>query len=115
MQRIIALVIAASACLSSCSPHGPAKEPQHGIPFAEGMRRLCAVDERAGLDPDDDPITIESARYDWALSNVEHPDVIELVTLMRTRSTGERVEMLRRSAKQAQLKQCALADSLESS
>lgn len=99
--------------LAACSAE-PARAPESGTSFAEGLRRLCEVDQRAGLDPDTDPVTIEGERYDWALSNVENPDVIEMVTLMRVKSVPERVQMLRAGSSQAALPGCALADTLES-
>src|SRR5262245_48744443 len=83
MNRVVALL--ALPALLACSQE-PARTPRSEPSFTEGMRRLCEVDQRAGLDPDLDPITIESERYDWALAHVEHPDVIELLTLMRVRS-----------------------------
>jgi hypothetical protein len=108
-----------SACLvmftmAACSPPPP-KSPETGTSFQEGVRRLCEVDQRAGLDPDLDPVTIEGERYEWAIGHVEHPDVIELVTILRVRSEAERVEMLRSFARQAELASCPLADTIEAS
>jgi hypothetical protein len=88
------------------------RAPETQTSFAEGLRRLCEVDERAGLDPEADPVTIEGERYDWALAHVENPDVIEMVTLMRVKSDAERVQMLRAGCRQAALPGCALADTL---
>jgi hypothetical protein len=109
MNRLVVPV--ALFALFSCSQE-PARTPRSEPAFTEGMRRLCEVDQRAGLDPDMDPITIESERYDWALAHVEHPDVIELLTLMRVRSDAERVEMLNTAAVDAGLRACPLADTL---
>src|SRR5688572_16770255 len=106
------LAFAGCFILTACAQE-PAESPEPPPGFAEGMRRLCEVDQRAGLDPESDPVTIEGERYDWALAHVEHPDVIELVTLMRVRSDAERVAMLRTSAKDARLRTCPLADTLE--
>jgi hypothetical protein len=86
--------------------------PETGTSFAEGLRRLCEVDRRAGLDPDADPVTVEGERYDWALSHVENPDVIEMVTLMRVKSNAERVHMLRAGSSEAGVASCPLADAL---
>lgn len=98
--------------LYACAP-APSKEPEAGTSFREGLSRLCDVDRRAGLDPDADPISIESARYDWALGHVENPDIIELVTLMRVKTDTQRVEMLRTASTEAALTDCALADAIE--
>lgn len=103
---LLALVV-----LLACAP--APKEPASGTSFREGLSRLCDVDRRAGLDPEADPISIESARYDWALGHVENPDVIELVTLMRVKTNTQRVEMLRAASKEAVLPACALADAIE--
>lgn len=111
-MKIIVTGLCAGLLGFACATTTEAQEPVSRVPYDQAMRRLCEVDERAGLDPDADPVTIDGARYDWALANVEHPDVIELVTLMRVKSDAERVEMLRSSAQRAELRQCALADAL---
>lgn len=109
MNRVLALL--ALSLPVACSQE-PARAPRSEPSFTEGMRRLCEVDQRAVLDAELDPITIESERYDWALAHVEHPDVIELLTLMRVRSDAERVEMLDTAAVDAGLSACPLADTL---
>lgn len=106
------LVVALVTSCVACAEQTPASSPQSGVSFREGLQRLCEVDEHGGLSPSEDPVTIESERYNWALANVEHPDVIELVTLMRVKSVPERVTMLHDACAQAQLKNCPLADTL---
>lgn len=108
MNLLLWLLVAGACARTSAT----AETPEEGTSFREGLLRLCEVDRRAGLDADLDPVTIEGARYDWALSNVENPDVIEMVTLMRVRSPAERVQMLRAGSSQANLETCPLADTL---
>jgi hypothetical protein len=104
----LALMLAA-ACSPKPSPDSPKLEPA----YAESIHRVCNVDELAGLDADENPINVEADRHDWMMSNVKHPDIIELITLMRVESNAKRAQMLRSAVDGTGATACPLADYYE--
>ncbi len=108
MHRTPLGLLLLTAC-SSTPAEGPKEDPQ----YQRSVESVCEVDEMAGLNPEENLIGIDGERYDWMLENVRHPDVIELMTLMRVESSAKRASMLRQAAQRTTLSRCSLADFYE--
>ena len=108
------LLPTAIVVIAACGPHSPksSQEPESGQTFSQALELMCQVDEKAGLDAEEDPIGVEGARVDWIHQHIDNGDAIELFTLMRVKSHSEQAEMLRRNTEKALVAECALADAL---
>ena len=115
MARFTAFAIVSIALSTLCTGCGPSsaapqeEEPDQSYPAA--LELMCDVDQHARLDPEEDPIGIEGARLDWMRDHITNPDAIELITLLRVRSSSEKSKMLSEQTQAEKVPSCALAKS----
>jgi hypothetical protein len=102
------LVLFVPACLVG-APKAPTADDRA---LAAAVARMCDVDRQAGLSADADPLAIGPKRTAWIAANVDHPDVIELRTLMSVKGAADQASMLRDRAQALGLASCPLADTL---
>ena len=99
-----------------CSARAPAVESaaSSSQTYAEALRLICHVDERAGIDPDEDPIGVDGARWDFIRAEVKNPDAVYFRTILEVKDTAEQAALLQSEADRKQLGDCPLAESLTS-
>ncbi len=102
------LSLVAALLFAACNSQ-PAQSPKHDSQYLESLHNICHVDDLAQLDADESPISIESDRHEWLMNHVKHPDLIELITLMRVESNPKRATMLESAAEGTPESSCPLA------
>jgi len=111
-QAVIALAQLALLPLG-CATNKPAAHPaEPGQSYIEALELICHVDERAGIDPEADPIGVDGARWDYIKAEVHNPDAVYFRTLLEVKDTDEQAEMLASEAARTQLDGCPLVDVL---
>jgi hypothetical protein len=105
---LVTLALGSSACFLA-GPKAPTAEDRA---FAAALSRMCDVDRQAGLAADSDPLALGPKRTEWIATNVDHPEVIELRTLMSVKGAADQACMLRDRAAAVGLASCPLADTL---
>ncbi len=107
----LALLPFALACAARTSPP-PAQST--GQTYAEALELICRVDERAGIDPDADPIGVEGARWDFIKAEVKNPDGVYFRTILEVKDAAEQAELLNAEVERVRLDDCPLLEVLES-
>ena len=96
-----------------CAANNSAAHPaEPGQSYVEALELICHVDERAGIDPEADPIGVDGARWDYIKAEVRNPDAVYFRTLLEVKDTDEQAEMLASEADRKQLDGCPLVDAL---
>lgn len=117
MRKPLVLVALASlaSIVAACGyTTPPPTEPAFtGQSYPQAMQTICDVDRLAGIQADDDPLSIGRKRTEWVQQHVENPDGIYLRTLVSVKAASDQAVDLRNEAKEAGLARCALADDLE--
>lgn len=85
------------------------KDPE----YRADIELICQVDERAELAALD-PLEAAQKRDDYLVEHVKNPDVIEFLTVFRSKPDKERAELLADRARVLGLKACPLRDLLAS-
>lgn len=98
--------------LAACHSMPDAKQAACTPGFQKAVAMMCDVD-RLGAISADAPLGAGLERTAWITEHVADPDAIELRTLMSVKDAATQAKMLRASARDAGVPQCALADSLE--
>ncbi|MDI1479502.1 hypothetical protein [Polyangium sp. y55x31] len=105
-------IVLAVGCGASRAPE-PAAPAQTGQTFADAVKLMCEVDQRAGLTAEEDPLAIGQQRTAWLADHIENPDGIEFRTLVSVKGPEEQAQMIRAKAKEIGMEKCPLADSIE--
>ena len=109
---LASLSIVLAACGASQEPQ-PQAAPQNGQTFADAVKLMCEVDQRAGLTAEEDPLAIGQQRSAWLADHIDNPDGIEFRTLVSVKGPEEQAQMIRAKAKEVGVEKCPLADSIE--
>jgi hypothetical protein len=106
-------IVLAMGCGASQAPEPEAAPQNTGQTFADAVKLMCEVDQRAGLTAEEDPLAIGQQRTTWLADHIENPDGIEFRTIVSVKGPEEQAQMIRAKAKQIGMEKCALADSIE--
>jgi hypothetical protein len=106
------LWLALGTAVLACARPAPEQPEYQGQSYREALRKICKVDELAGLASEEDPLEKSQKREDWLSEQVENPDAIYFRTMLKVQSAEEKSAALRAEAKKSGLDGCPLADAI---
>ncbi len=105
---LVSFLLVGACGPSQAAPAAPTASS--GQSYADALKLICDVDQRAGIDADADLLDAEAKRQDFIAAEVKHPDAIELRTLLTPKPPADKARLLRAEATGVGLSRCALAD-----